>query len=221
METMNTTLELILRQLDEGGGRGPPPPAAYSLPTELHQPPPPPPPLLRHPHPPMAPHTLRPNSVPKYVKLHFPAFDGSKDPMIWLHKCDQFFYHKKTSTDDRVQLAAYHMLDEVLLWFQQFRNEHLVQDWETFRQSFMIRFGPPASSNPLGKLINFKQTGPLDVYQTTFQERLARASNFVRPSQNVQIFTTGLTKALHLEVELHGPRDLDHAMNLARTIDTK
>ncbi|XP_068666530.1 uncharacterized protein [Aristolochia californica] len=224
METMNTTLELILWRVDEGGGRGPPPPAAYSPLTEHHQPPPPPPPPLCHPHPPMAPHAQGPNLVPRYVKLDFSTFDGSKDPLdplIWLHKCDQFFYHKNTPVDDRIQLAAYHMLDEVLLWFHQFRNEHLVQDWETFRQSCMMRFGPSASSNPLGELINFKQTSPLDVYQKTFQECLARGSNFVRPSQYVQIFTTGLTEALRLEVELHGPRYLDHAMNLARTIDTK
>ncbi|XP_068644696.1 uncharacterized protein [Aristolochia californica] len=149
----------------------------------------------------MGPHAHAPNSVPRYLKLDFLTFDGSTDPLIWLYRCDQLFYNQRTPADDQVQLAANHMLDEALLWFHQFKNEHLVQDWDLFKQSCMLRFGPPTRSNPL--------------------ERLARASNFVRPSEYVHLFTADLTEALRLEVELYDPRDLDHAMNLARTIDAK
>ncbi|XP_068662916.1 uncharacterized protein [Aristolochia californica] len=84
-----------------------------------------------------------------------------------------------------------------------------------------MRFSPLASSNPLGELINYKQKGSLELYQKTFQEQLAHANEFVSHTQYVHIFTTGLIGALRLEVELHGPKDLDHTMNLARSIEHK
>ncbi|XP_068657984.1 uncharacterized protein [Aristolochia californica] len=202
MAAMDASIQLLLRRLEDSGLREQPP-GSYTPPAEYH------PPQLHHPHPPLGPHATTPNSFPKYMKLDFPTFDGSKDPLIWLHRCDQFFYHKKTPADDRVQLAAFHMLDETLLWFHQLKNEHLVLDWDVFKQSCMMRLCPPTSSNLLGKLVNLKQTGTIEVYQKIFQECLARASTNVKPSQYVNLLIAGLTEALYLEVELHEPRDLD------------
>ncbi|XP_068636047.1 uncharacterized protein [Aristolochia californica] len=84
-----------------------------------------------------------------------------------------------------------------------------------------MRFGPPASSNPMGELINYKQTGTLELYQKKFQERFARASEFVPPHLHVQIFNVGLTEAVRLEVELLGPTDFHSAMNYARVVEQK
>lgn len=30
--------------------------------------------------------------VPRYIELDFPVYDGSEDPLSWLHRCDQFFF---------------------------------------------------------------------------------------------------------------------------------
>ncbi|XP_068662998.1 uncharacterized protein [Aristolochia californica] len=78
-----------------------------------------------------------------------------------------------------------------------------------------------SSSNPLGELINYKQTGSLEVYQKTFEEWLAGANKFVSHPQYIHIFIAGLTEALRQKVELHGPIYLDHAMNLAWSIEHK
>ncbi|XP_068651582.1 uncharacterized protein [Aristolochia californica] len=91
----------------------------------------------------------------------------------------------------------------------------------SFKELCLLRFGPPARSNPLGDLVNLKQTGSIEEYQKQFQERLAHASLFVHPSQHVHLFTAGLVEALRLEVELQGPSSLDLAMNLACTFDAK
>ncbi|XP_068645156.1 uncharacterized protein [Aristolochia californica] len=169
----------------------------------------------------MGPHTPGHNRVPRYAKLDFPTYDGSTDPLIWLHRCDQFFYNQRTHNEDHFHLAAFHMLDEALLWYHQINSEHHVLDWYLCKEYCILRFGPPARSNPLGDMVNFKQTGTIESYQKQFQERLACASRFVSPSQYVNLFTVGLMEALRLEVELHDPQDLVHAMNLARTIGAK
>ncbi|XP_068636058.1 uncharacterized protein [Aristolochia californica] len=122
---------------------------------------------------------------------------------------------------DKVTLASYDLLDEALMWFHHYRNVHSTQDWLQFKHACQMRFGPPASSNPVGELINYKQTGTLELYQKTFQERLARASEFVPPHLHVQIFNVGLTEAVRLEVELLAPTDLDSAMNYAIAVEQK
>ncbi|XP_068651577.1 uncharacterized protein [Aristolochia californica] len=162
-----------------------------------------------------------PSSVPRYAKLDFQKFDGSLDPLIWLHNCDQFFWHQQTQPEDRVPLAAYHMFDEALLWYHQFRYENPLYDWEIFRASCMLRFGPPARHYPLGDLVNLKQSGSLAQYQKSFQEKLARATDLVHPNLYVPLFTAGLVEALRIEVALLAPTTLDHAMNLARSLDAK
>ncbi|XP_068649556.1 uncharacterized protein [Aristolochia californica] len=167
----------------------------------------------------MAAHAQGPTMVPKYFKLNFPTYDGSKDPLLWFTKCEKFFYHKKTLDVDKVMLAAYHLLDVELMWFHHYRNVHSTQDWLNFKHACQMRFGPPASSNPLGELINYKQTGTLEFYQKTFQERLARASEFGPPHLHVQIFNAGLTG--FAEVELLGPINMDSAMNYARVVEQK
>ncbi|XP_068645209.1 uncharacterized protein [Aristolochia californica] len=149
------------------------------------------------------------SNVPRYTKLTFPTYDGSTNPLIWLQCCEHFFWHQRTHPEERVSLAGFHLLDEALLWYSQFDSAHLDHDWELFKESCLLRFGAPACSNPLGDLVNLKQTGSIEEYQKQFQECLARTSLFVRPSQHVHLFIAGLVEALRLEVELQGPSSLD------------
>ncbi|XP_068649552.1 uncharacterized protein [Aristolochia californica] len=152
------TLQHVLQRVEEAFPRGPTPPGSSTLPAEQlpPQPPPLPPHLREQPPTAMGPHTSGQNTMPRYAKLDFPTFDESMDPFIWLHRSDQFFYNQRTHADDRVHLAAFHMLDEALLWYQQFNSEHHVHDWNLFKEYCMLRFGPPAHSNPLGDLVNLK-----------------------------------------------------------------
>ncbi|XP_068645195.1 uncharacterized protein [Aristolochia californica] len=159
LHTLESSLQTVIRQL--AALQSPVPPLATNFqPLAAHHPHfmPPPPPLMRQQPVPLAAHAQGPTTVPRYVKLNFPTYDGSKDPLLWFTKCEQFFYHQ-------------HMVDVD-----------------------KMRFGPPASSNPVGDLINYKQTGTLELYHKTFQERLARASEFVPPHLHVQIFNAGLTE---------------------------
>ncbi|XP_068653851.1 uncharacterized protein [Aristolochia californica] len=167
----------------------------------------------------MATHAKGPTTVPWYFKLNFPTYDGSKDPLLWFTKFEKFFYHQQMVDVDKLTLAAYHLLDEALMWLHHYRNVHSTQDWLHFKHACQMRFGHPASSDPVGELINYKQTGTLELYQKTFQERLARASEFFHPHLHVQIFNGSLTEVVQLEVELLAPTDLDSTMNYARAVE--
>lgn len=54
---------------------------------------------------------------PKVVKLEFPCFRGD-NPSGWVYKADQFFHLYNIPTNQKILLAAYHMEDEALVWFQ-------------------------------------------------------------------------------------------------------
>ncbi|OIT36537.1 putative mitochondrial protein, partial [Nicotiana attenuata] len=124
-------------------------------------------------------------------KLDFPTFDGSTNPLIWLHRCEKFFSNQHTQEEDKVGLAAFHMLGEAQLWYHQLEIENPSMSWVELKDCCTLRFGPPARSNPLGELVNLKQTGTVEEYQRLFQERLARASKCVRIDQQVSLFTAG------------------------------
>ncbi|XP_010260188.1 PREDICTED: uncharacterized protein K02A2.6-like [Nelumbo nucifera] len=76
------------------------------------------------------------------------------------------------------------------------------------------------TSNPLGELINLKQTGTVAEYQRQFQTLLVRAAT-VRPDQQVDMFTARQIEPLRIDVEMQHPPNLVTAMNLARAFEQK
>ncbi|KAF3657628.1 BTB/POZ domain-containing protein [Capsicum annuum] len=42
--------------------------------------------------------------------LDFPTFDGFKDRLIWLHRCEKFFSNQRTNEADMVGLVTFHLL---------------------------------------------------------------------------------------------------------------
>ena len=142
--------------------------------------------------------------MPRYSKLEFPSFDGSEDPLIWLRRCEQFFGNQQTPKEEKVGLAAFHLMGEAQLWFYQVEKEEHVLGWEEFKAHCNVRFGPPMSNNPSGELANLKQKGTAEDYQCQFQSLLARTSD-LNPRQQVNLFTAGLGEGLRIEVELQQP----------------
>lgn len=112
------------------------------------------------------------------------------------------------------------MAGEAQLWVYQLELEEPNLTWGVFKEYCTLRFGPPIKSNPLGELINLKQTSSVEEYQRNFQNRLARASS-VRIDQQVDMFTTGLVDSIRLDVEMHNPYNLVQAMSLARAFEKK
>jgi hypothetical protein len=50
-------------------------------------------------------------------KLRFPKYDGSKDMLPWLHRCEQFFRVVRTPENEKVWLASFYMEGAAHEWY--------------------------------------------------------------------------------------------------------
>jgi hypothetical protein len=158
-------------------------------------------------------------------KLCFPKYDGSGDPLPWLHRCDQFFRAARTTEVEKVWLAAFYMEGIAQQWYYRLKRNRLDNNqgdpsWSQFCELVNQRFGPPTRSNPLGELCHLRCTGSVDDYQAQFLTLLARCGGVTEPQQIV-IFTAGLWDPLRTDVELQKPLTLEEAVALARAYERR
>ncbi|CAO2146506.1 unnamed protein product [Urochloa humidicola] len=153
-------------------------------------------------------------------KIKFPMFDGTTDPITWIHRCEQFFQQARSSDEDKVRLATYHLDGVARMWYYRLERNQGVPTWPRFVELVNLRFGPPMRSNPLGELINVKRTGSIAEYQEQFLTHLARCDD-VTEAQQTAIFTAGIGDPLRLDIELHHPATLEDAMSLARSFERR
>jgi hypothetical protein len=163
-----------------------------------------------------------PNPPPPHTthKLRFPKYDGSDDPIGWLHKCEQFFRSQRTPEDEKVWTASFYMEGPAQQWYYRLERNQGVPTWQQFVTSVNRRFGPPVRSNPLGELTHLRRTGTVAAYQDAFLQLLARCDD-VTECQQVDIFTAGLRNPLRIDVEMQRPTSLEDAMSLARAFERR
>lgn len=92
--------------------------------------------------------------------------------------------------------------------------------WPLFKRLCLQRFGPAVGTNHLSDLGRLQFRGSVDEYQEAFQAKMAHAG-YLSQEQQVHLFTGGLPEALRVDVELQAPRDLQHAMALARAYERR
>ncbi|CAO2152414.1 unnamed protein product [Urochloa humidicola] len=153
-------------------------------------------------------------------KIRFPLFDGSTDPITWVHRCKQFFRQAQSGDEDKVWLATYHLEGAAQQWYYRLERNQGVPTRARFVELVNLRFGPPMRSNPLGELISVKRTGSVADYQDQFLTHLARCDD-VTEAQQIAIFTAGLGDPLRVDIELHRPTTLEDAMSLARAFERR
>jgi len=153
-------------------------------------------------------------------KLRFPRYDGSTDPVTWLHKAEQFFRADRTADDERVWLASFYMEGAAQDWYYRLEQNHGAPTWPDFVDKIQRAFGTPARSNPLGALMKLRRTGTVEEYKAQFLPMLARCRPLQEQDQ-IDIFTGGLRNPLQTDVELQHPTTLDDAMALARAFERR
>jgi hypothetical protein len=158
--------------------------------------------------------------VPRYFKLDFPRFDGKENPLSWLSRCEQYFQAQKTEASFKIWLASFHLDGDAFHWYAHLERSRGVPSWEEFYALCNARFGPTVRSNPLGELRLLRQTGTVADYQSQFLALLSRADPII-DRQEQQMFTCSLSDDIRVDVELQGPRDLEHACNLAWAYETR
>ena len=71
--------------------------------------------------PPPCPHTTH--------KLRFPKYDGSDDPIGWLHKCEQFFRSQRSPEDEKVWTTSFYMEGPAQQWYYCLERNQGVPTW--------------------------------------------------------------------------------------------
>jgi hypothetical protein len=140
-------------------------------------------------------------------KLRYPKYDGSDDPLTWLHKGEQFF---------SVLLPRRRGRPVVL----PLGEERGVPSWDKFVEGVNRQFRPPMRSSPLDELIQLRRIDTVDEYQEQFLTLLARCEN-VTEAQQIAVFTAGLQQPPSTDVELQKPATLEEAMGLARAYERR
>jgi hypothetical protein len=157
---------------------------------------------------------------PPVHKLRFPKYDGTDDPLGWLHKCEQFFRSQGTPTSQQVWTAAFYLEGAAGQWYYRLEKNHGEPSWTESVAGINKRFGPPTRTNPLGELMHLRCLGSIDEYQERFLTLLARCED-VNEQQQIAIFSAGLPPHMGIDVDLQKPTTLDDAMSLARAFERR
>jgi hypothetical protein len=157
---------------------------------------------------------------PPVHKLHFPKYDGTEDPLGWLHKCEQFFRSQGTSPAQHIWTVAFYLEGAVSQWYFCMEKNQGEPSWPDFVDGVNKRFGPPTRSNPLGELMHLRCSGTIDEFQENVLTLLARCHN-INEKQQIAIFSAGLPPQMGIDVNLQKPATLDDAMSLARAFERR
>ncbi|KAG6490950.1 hypothetical protein ZIOFF_052282 [Zingiber officinale] len=57
--------------------------------------------------------------APRYSKMEFLTYYGEGDPLSWVKRCEKFFTNQRATEADKVGFAAFHLVGEAQLWFDQ------------------------------------------------------------------------------------------------------
>ncbi|MCI31193.1 hypothetical protein A2U01_0052405, partial [Trifolium medium] len=68
------------------------------------------------------------------VKLEFPRFDGTH-AIEWIFKAEQFFEYYNTPDADRLMIAAVHLDQKVVPWYQMMQRTDPFQSWQLFARA--------------------------------------------------------------------------------------
>ena len=83
-------------------------------------------------------------------KLCIPKYIGVDDPLVWLHKCDQYFLSWSTPEDQKVWIASFYIDGVASEWYKCFKqNQGSAPPWQDFIDGINKRFSPPMPSAAL------------------------------------------------------------------------
>jgi hypothetical protein len=153
------------------------------------------------------------------VRLEFPRFDGS-DALAWIFKANQFFDYYHTPDPERLTIAAVHLDQSVVPWFQMIQRASPFRSWQEFTRAIELEYGPSAYERPRTTLFKLAQTGSVNEYYVQFTA-LANRVTGIDAEALLDCFLSGLQKELQREVISQNPTSLIHAVSIARLFEDK
>jgi len=156
----------------------------------------------------------------RVLKIDFPTFDGSGDPLIWLNRCEIYFRGNKTPSRRRVWMASLHMTELAQLWYYKYEMNNGEPSWRNFVRLVQKRFGPTMTDTPLGSLALLRHAGNVVDYSNKFMHLACREAE-LSELQQVHLFVAGLQEPVKTDVGLRSPKTLDDAIMYARAYEQR
>ena len=149
-----------------------------------------------------------------------PKFDGS-DFSGWIMKLEQFFETEKVPEDNKIRRVMMQLEGRALQWHQYYvkANGDLVSiPWVAYLADLRKRFSDSEFSDPMADLVSLKQTNSVEDYYDQFLLLLTALQ--LTPDYALSIFTSNLKPELSKMVRLFSPKNITHAFNLAKQLDS-
>ncbi|XP_061357352.1 uncharacterized protein LOC133301690 [Gastrolobium bilobum] len=159
-----------------------------------------------------------PRSLLKFVKMEIPLFDGT-NPDKWIFKTKLFFDLQRVPPELQVQLAGLRMEGQASSWFQWKYRSGTIRGWSEFTTALRQRFAVIPQKRVTGNLSKLSQTGTLKDYLFEFEKLMNQTQN-LNEELLLSFFVSGLTPDLRRALEIHDPKSLQQAMELAVVYDS-
>jgi len=114
-----------------------------------------------------------------------------------------------------VSIAAFHMEDKALTWYNWIMDSGHIGGWEEFILALKVRFATSAYNDPIGAFTKLVKTSIMEAYQSKF-EVLSNMIPGLSEDIRVHTFLSGLTEEVRITVNC-----LSAAFGLARLLEEK
>lgn len=138
----------------------------------------------------------------------------------WIFKAEQSFDYYDTPDSDRLIIAAVHLDQEVIPWFQMMQRSNPFQSWQAFTRAIELDFGPSVFDCPRATLFKLMQTGSVCDYYREFTS-LANRVYGLSPEALLDCFISGLQDTIRRDVMVQSPITLLKAVALAKLFEEK
>ncbi|XP_061357491.1 uncharacterized protein LOC133301814 [Gastrolobium bilobum] len=163
-------------------------------------------------------YAVDPRSLLKFVKMEIPLFDGV-NPDTWIFRTELFFDLQRVPPELKVQLAGLRMDGLTSSWFQWKYRSGTIKSWTKFTTALRQRFGVLTQKHIRGTLSKVSQKGSLKDYFSEF-EMLMNQTQDLSEELLLSFLVSGLTPDLRRALEIHDPKSLQQAMELATVYDS-
>lgn len=156
----------------------------------------------------------------RILKIDFPLFDRSDDPLIWLNRYELYFRGNKTPKHRRVWMASLYMTVAAQSWYYKYEMNNDEPSWRMFVRLAQKRFGPSMIDTPMRSLALLRHTRTIDDYCNKFMQLSCRDGE-LSEWQQIHLFPTNLQEPIKTDIALHLPRTMDDAVMFARAYEQR
>lgn len=155
----------------------------------------------------------------RYRKLDMPLFDGNH-PDGWVLRVERYFSFYELVEEEKIEAAVVSLEGDALLWYQWEDRRRPIRRWEEMKAMVLRQFRPALAGSLHEQWLAVEQKRTVIEYRRNFIEMAAPLEN-VPEALALGHFLNGLKPNIRAEVRLLGPRNLDHAMDLAIMAEDK